>query len=129
MIMDTEIRDFVVYLEAELGYSTQTATSYRYDLRQFCQFLEAHDVPLDPQHVSTTIVRQWVIHMHRRGLSSNTVARHLYALRSFWDYLMKTGVAQQDPVREVSVPKQERRLPKYLPAEDLRELLRASQHS
>ena len=117
MIMDTEIRDFVVYLEAELGYSTQTAKSYRYDLREFCQFLEAHDVPLDPQHVITTLVREWVIEMHRRGLSSNTVARHLYALRSFWNYLSKQGTVSEDPVRQVSVPKRTYSLPKYLGAD------------
>ncbi len=123
MIMETEIRDFALYLEAEIGYSTQTATSYRYDLRQFCQFLEAHDVPLDAQHVSTTIVRQWVIQMHRRGLASNTVARHLCALRSFWDYLLRHSAVSEDPVRQVSVPRRTYSLPKYLGAEDLEKSL------
>ena len=129
MIMETEIRDFVVYLEAELGYSTQTAKSYRYDLREFCQFLKAHDVPLDPQHVTTTLVREWVIEMHRRGLSSNTVARHLYALRSFWDYLRKQGIVFEDPVRKVSAPKRTRSLPKYLGPKDLQKILDASQRN
>ena len=49
MIMETEIRGFIVYLEAELGYSTQTAKSYCYDLRQCCEFPEAYHVPFDPR--------------------------------------------------------------------------------
>ena len=129
MIIDTLIRDFAVYVEAELGYSARTAESYRYDLRQFCQFLEAHDAPLDPRHVSTTLIRQWVIQMHHRDLSNNTVARHLYALRSFWNYLRKQGIVSEDPVQEVGVPKRTRGLPRYLAREELEEILAASQRN
>ena len=129
MIMETETRDFVVYLEAELGYSTQTAKSHRYDLCQWCQFLEAHDVALAPQHVTTTLVREWVITMHRRGLSNNTVARHLYALRSFWDYLRKQERVSADPVHEVGVPRRTRALPRYLGKEELAKILAASQRN
>ncbi len=129
MLMDTVIRDFVVYLCAELGYSTQTARSYQYDLRQFCEFLEAHDVLLYPRHVTTRLVREWVIELHGRGLSNNTVARYLYALRSFWDYLRKQEMVSEDPVREVSVPKRTRSLPRYLGAEDLQRILDASQRN
>ena len=127
MLMDTVIRDFVLYLCAELGYSAQTARSYHYDLRQLCEFLEAHEVPLDPRHVTTRLVREWVIEMYQRGLSSNTVARHLYALRSFWRYLTKVGIVDDDPLGEVSVPRRTRSLPKYLGPEELQQILDASQ--
>ena len=129
MIMDTEIRDFVVCVEAELGYSAQTAKSYGYDLRQFCQFLEGHGGPADPKQMTPTLVREWVIDMHHRGLSNNTVARHLYALRSFWDHLRKQGVVSEDPVRQVTVPKRTLNLPRYLGPEDLQKILDASQRN
>ncbi len=129
MLMDTVIRDFGVYLCAELGYSAQTARSYQYDLQQFCEFLEAHDVLLYPRHVTTRLVREWVIELHGRGLSNNTVARYLYALRSFWDYLRKQEMVSEDPVRAVSVPKRTRSLPRYLGVEDIQQILNASQCS
>jgi len=35
MLMETIVRDFVLYLEAEKGYSPKTTEAYCYDLRQF----------------------------------------------------------------------------------------------
>ena len=54
MLMKTLAQDFVVYLEAELGYSPLTATSYRYDLWQFFDFLQRQGMTLDPEKVTTT---------------------------------------------------------------------------
>jgi len=129
MVMKTLVQEFVVYLEAELGYSPLTASSYRYDLWQFFDFLQREGITPIPENVTTTVIRKWVVEMHHRGLANATVARHLHALRSFWRFLRDCGYAESDPVAKVSIPKRETRLPKYLGAEDLRRLLEASQHS
>jgi site-specific recombinase XerD len=129
MVMRTLAQDFCVYLEAELGYSPLTATSYCYDLRHFFDFAAGEGVDCTPESVTTALVRKWVVEMHHRGLSHSTVARHLYALRSFWKYLRHCGYADDDPVVAVSVPKRRPRLPKHLSAEELQSLLEASQRS
>jgi len=129
MVMRTLAQDFLLYLEAELGYSTQTTTSYCYDLRHFFDFLDRHDVAPSPDAVTTAVVREWIVEMHRRGLSSATIARHIYALRSFWKYLVELDHASHNPVAKVSAPKREVRLPKYLGADELRKLLEAAQRS
>ncbi len=79
--------------------------------------------------MTTTLVREWVISMHHRGLVNNTVARHLYALRSFWSYLQKIGVAQGDPVSPVSVPRQQRGIPRYLNKDVLQQILDGAQQN
>ena len=129
MLMETIVRDFVLYLEAEKGYSPNTAKSYCGDLRQFFDFMASEGVECTPENVTASLVRGWVVSMHRRGVSKATVARRLHGLRSFWTCLLQFGYADCDPVREVSVPKYERKLPKYLPAEDLQKLLDASQQA
>ncbi len=129
MLMKTVVRDFVLYLEAERGYSPNTTKSYCYDLRQFFDFIESEGVQCTVDNVTASLVRGWVVAMHRRELSKSTVARRLHGLRSFWTFLLQFGHAASDPVRQVSVPKCERSLPKYLPAEDLQKLLDASQQS
>ena len=45
MVMRTLAQDFLLYIEAELGYSKQTAISYGYDLRYFFEFLERRGSP------------------------------------------------------------------------------------
>lgn len=129
MLMETVVRDFALYLEAERGYSPNTIKAYCYDLRRFFDFIEGEGVESSVDMVTTSLVRGWVVAMHRRGLSKSTIARRLHGLRSFWSFLLRFGHADSDPVREVSVPKYERPLPKYLPAEDLQALLDASQRS
>ena len=129
MLMETIAQDFSLYLEAEKGYSPLTAKSYCYDLGTFFDYLAGEAVDPSVEQVTVSVVRGWVVQMHRRGLSKSTIARRLHGLRSFWTYLLEAGLTQTDPVREVSVPKREQKLPKYLPAEDLEELLQASQHS
>lgn len=129
MLMETVVRDFALYLEAERGYSPNTIKAYCYDLRGFFDFIEGEGVESSVEMVTTSLVRAWVVAMHRRGLSKSTVARRLHGLRSFWSFLLRFGHADSDPVREVSVPKCERPLPKYLPADDLQALLDASQRS
>ena len=129
MLLDPLVRDFVVYLEAELGCSPLTASSYRHDLHQLAQFLVSRGVSPEPSEVTTTLVREWVISMHHRGLVSNTVARHLYALRSFWTYLRKVGLVTNDPVSEVSAPRQTRGLPRYLPKDTLQQILNGAQQN
>ena len=129
MVMDPLVRDFALYLEAELGYSPLTARSYAHDLRQFAEFLSTQDGAPHLTGIASNHVRAWIIDMHRRGVVSNTVARHLYALRSFWSYLRRLRLVEGDPVREVSVPRQTRGLPRYLPAEDLLRILAAAQEN
>ena len=114
MVMRTLAQDFLLYLEAELGYSKQTAISYGYDLRYFFEFLDRHDVDPSTDAVTTATVREWIVEVHRGGLSSATIARRIYALRSFWQYLRELDLAEHDPLAKVSVPKREKRLPKYL---------------
>jgi site-specific recombinase XerD len=129
MLMETTIRDFVLYLEAEKGYSPKTTEAYCYDLRQFFDFMAGEGVECAVENVTASLVRGWVVSMHRKNLSKATIARRLHGLRSFWTCLLQFGHANCDPVREVSVPKYERSLPKYLPAEDLQKLLDASERS
>lgn len=129
MLMKTVAQDFLVYLEAEKGYSPHTATAYCDDLRRFFGFLTGEGVELEVENVTTTLVRQWLVAMHHDGLSPTTIGRPLYGLRSFWKYLLACDYVEDDPVCKVGVPKRERRLPKYLIAEQLEKLLDASQRN
>ncbi|MFO7948580.1 MAG: tyrosine-type recombinase/integrase [Armatimonadota bacterium] len=67
--------------------------------------------------------------MHQQELSNATIARHLHRLRSFWRYLEAYDYVEEDPLSQVSTPRQDQKLPKYLGANELDELLRASQES
>ena len=127
MLMDTAIRDFGLYLEAERGYSTQTTKAYRSDLLLFCDYVRREGSSGLVGEITTPLVRAWVVEMKQRGLSLNTIGRRVHALRSFWRYLLDTGTVADDLLRKVSVPKRVQAPPRYLQAGELRALLQAAQ--
>ena len=55
MLMETMVRDFVLYLEAEKGYSPKTTEAYCYDLRQFFDFMARENVESSLNKVATEV--------------------------------------------------------------------------
>ena len=127
MLMKTAIEDFVLYLEAERGYSTLTSRAYRSDLRLFVKHVGGTEGVEMVEDVTTARIRSWILELKRKGLCSNSIARRIHALRSFWRYLADIEAVETDPLRRISLPKKERTLPQYLRADELRALLRAAQ--
>jgi len=127
--IDTKIDEFLAYLEIERGFSPLTASAYRSDLSQFVSFLQNSSGTLDLQTLSPTEIRQWIADLNSHGLSNSSIARHLYALRSLWDYLIETEQTPRNPARRVSVPKAEQSLPRYLSADEIRALLESAKQN
>lgn len=122
------VRDFLVYLDAERGYSPCTVKAYRGDLRSFFAFAATRDISAVDQ-VSPLLVREWIASLRTAGLAHSSIARHLYALRSFWSFLLDCEVVTNDPLKRISIPKQKQSIPATLSADELRLLLTAaSQH-
>ncbi|MFO7945882.1 MAG: site-specific integrase, partial [Armatimonadota bacterium] len=127
--IDTKIDEFLAYLEVERGYSPLTASAYRSDLSQFVDFLRNEGAVVDVNELSPTEIRKWIADLHANDLSNSSIARHLYALRSFWDYLIETEQVEGNPARRVSIPKVEQPLPPYLSADEIRDLLEAAREN
>jgi len=119
--IDTKIDEFLAYLQIERGFSPLTASAYRSDLSQFVDFLRNDRAVLDVNKLSPTEIRKWIADLHANDLSNSSIARHLYALRSFWDYLIETEQVEGNPARRVSIPKVEQPLPRYLSVEEIRD--------
>ena len=127
--LNTLAQDFFVYLEAERGCSPLTTTAYRSDLSQLFAFMQQTGRALRPSELITQVVREWIVQMRRDGLGPNTIGRHIYALRSFWSYLLDCELVAHDPLRRVSVPKRPQRLPNYLTSDEVQQLLDAAANS
>ena len=59
------------------------------------------------------------MHLHNKKYKRNTVARKLSSLRSFYRFLFNNDVIDSNPFKYVKTPKKEKRLPKYVGAQDL----------
>jgi integrase/recombinase XerD len=121
---------YLDHLTVERGLSQHTLTAYRRDLRRYVAFLAGRGVD-EPSAVEPQAVRSFLAavsaatHGEGRPYAATTVARTLSSVRSFHRFLVREGVAERDPAREVTQPKRPRRLPRPLPLDDVSRLLLA----
>ena len=120
--MKAQQKQFIDYLKHERGLSERTRKAYRRDLDQLAKELERQDIE-DLARVSEHTIRALIARLHRQGLGSRSLQRQLSAIRSFYRWLMKEGMADHNPAASVRAPKAARKLPVTLDADAITRLL------
>ncbi|NSW58639.1 MAG: tyrosine-type recombinase/integrase [Armatimonadetes bacterium] len=118
--------EFLTYLAVERNCAKLTVEAYQSDGRMFLRFLEELGSGPDVEAVTKHVLRQYVVWLRERGLQPATVARRIHSLRSFWNYLWDCEYTDDNPFRKLTLPKQSRKLPTYLPEDDCRRLIDAA---
>ena len=139
-----DIVEYVRYLEVIAGKSANTAFSYYCDLRGFSRFMkrrkglvpeDAEIKEIDPKGLDTAFwgsvtkedIYEYLYFLNREcGNKKSSTARRLASLHGFYDY--QVNRLSQDPTASIKPPKQDKVLPKYLTAEQSRELLESTQY-
>ena len=116
-----EVTSFLDYARVEKGLAANSIVSYGRDLRKFAGYLANSKLTLDK--VRHEEIRRFLESLYRQGLSARSVARHLAALRHFFQFLVKEGTLGADPAREVEAPHLSHSLPKYLNLQEVEALL------
>lgn len=109
------IGQFTTHLRYERNASPHTIRNYISDLEQFRQFLfnvEKRD-DIDVSAIDRLTIREWMSSLHD-GRKKASVARKLASLRGLFQFLIKDGVVEINPAKQVATPRIERRLPKNL---------------
>ena len=120
--MQIEIDKFLEYLFAQKHYSVHTRIAYQRDLNGCYQFLQKHKVPTWKQ-VEAKNLRQWLVQSRESGLAPKSLQRMLASVRSFYQFLIKTGNALDNPSLNLRAPKSLRKLPDVLQVEEASYLL------
>jgi integrase/recombinase XerC len=122
--MKRAIEGFIQYLRYERNASPETISNYGLDVTQFCEFITPPGEPTMPlDQVDHRIVREYVSLMYERHLEKASVARKLSALRTFFRYCVREGLANHNPARLVRAPKIPHRVPRVLSAEEVNAFL------
>jgi integrase/recombinase XerC len=124
--MDDAIRHFMTFLNLERHASPETVRNYGSDLRQFHTFMKAERPGLStliPSTVTTESVRAYLHWLDRKHEKSTSIARKLAALRSFYRFLQREGIAVLNPAETIRTPKQPKHLPRVLTKDDAAALM------
>ena len=86
---------------------------YGDDLRAWCAFLGWEQKDFDPTKLDEGDVKLWMIHMLDSGISARSVKRRLSAVKSFYRFLLSTGVVRVNITSKVLMPKTDKPLPVF----------------
>jgi integrase/recombinase XerD len=128
--LDTALRTYLDHLAVERGLAPNTLASYRRDLRRYLDHLERSGAgaPQDvtEQHVSAFLVALREGDADHPPLAANSAARAVVAVRGLHRFLVREGLAADDPARAIRPPAPPKRLPKAISVEEVEALLAAA---
>ena len=119
--MTALLDEFLSSLHVERNLSKHTIRAYSIDLGQFVRWIEKRSTDL--LVVDHKVMRQYLADLDRSHYRRTTVNRRLSAIKTFYAWLVDTGRLDFDPLSVVSGPKQPRKLPHRINADDLNKLL------
>jgi integrase/recombinase XerC len=110
--MDSLVASYLRVMANERGASAHTLRAYQRELHGFAAYIAAaYGKDQGPERIEHTHIRGYLGTLYDRGLSKASAARALAAIRSWFRWLARTGILEQNAAALVATP----RLPKHLP--------------
>jgi site-specific recombinase XerD len=138
-VHDRWIHKFLAHLATDRGASVYTQRNYRQALTEFVHWhREERQQPSAFADKSASArqgpaweklqrddFRGYLRFLGRQNLSRAAIQLRFCALRTFYKFLIRHGVVETSPIKNLSLPKQGLRLPKYLTKQQILDLLAA----
>jgi integrase/recombinase XerC len=115
---------FIEYLRVEKNASVHTITAYQNDLAQFDAYLTKEGIETF-EAVTHVMIRTFLSRLHKANAARRTLSRKVSCLRSFYDFLMREALVEDNPAKSVSTPKLEKKVPRFLYIEEVKQFLEA----
>ena len=112
------LKDYIFHIEKVINYSSNTVISYNRDLNSFLSFCKKIEIN-SVNSLDEKIIRDFVSHLHRNGISPKSIKRSLSSLRSFFNFLLKQKIIKINFAENVKSPKAEKNLPGILQHSDI----------
>ena len=101
--MYNAINDFLEYLVVERSVSNNTITSYRYDLKQFFQFLSELDLSkwkmVEKKHIN-----KYIKYLNSSNYKQRSKARKVASMRSFLSFLEDEEIISENLSNDCQIP-------------------------
>jgi integrase/recombinase XerC len=125
-IQDGWIDQFAQHLTTDRGASPYTVRNYTQTLGEFFRWhqQERQQAPVW-RSLQRDDFRAYLRFLGRNKLSRSATHLRFSALRTFYKFLARRGAVDSSPIKNISLPKPEKRLPRFLTKAQLEALLKA----
>ena len=125
-IRDSLITSFLDHLSTERAASQYTIRNYRQALFEVHQWhASERSTPPPWLKLGRDDFRAYLRFLGRNNISRAAIQLRFSALRSFYKFLVRRGKLDTTPIKNISMPKQPRRLPQFLTIQQMNDLLDA----
>ena len=111
------IENYTKYLKVMKNYSEKTILSYYDDLVEYKEFLGNNFI--DILNIDYEVVTKYLKYLYERKINKSSISRKLSSIRGFYNYLVRENIVQNNYFKEVSNPKKDFYLPKFLKNEEM----------
>ena len=111
--------DFETFLVKERNFSTHTVRAYVSDTYSFIIWLDSIDVV----EVSNKKFSEFLHFIQKMNYNRTTIARKIASIKAFYKFLYTEEVMNFNPIDNVIVPKQAKKLPKFLTNDEIENIL------
>ncbi len=118
------VDSFLTYLEQYRQASPLTLQAYGRDLKRLHRFLVSHGLATNVRNITSRELQAFAVSMS--GLAPATITRALNATSSLFSYLIRSGLAESNPVDSVIKPKQRPSLPQGPTVQQCHRLVQAT---
>lgn len=113
------LKEFVLYLEVEKNFSKHTVRAYHSDILSFLLWLDSTPV----EKTDHTKLKDYLVFIQRFNYSKTTLSRKIAAIRTFYRYLYREKIIDNNPANSVHAPKRNKSLPKFLSQQEIEQIL------
>lgn len=106
------VKEFILYLEVERNYSSHTIKNYELDITDFINY--CNDKKIDIYKIKYKDIKAYLVKLYDKDYKGTSISRKITSLRTFYSYLYDKGLVDKNIFKYVSLPKKEKRLPKYI---------------
>lgn len=114
------IDEYLEYLKVVKKYSDKTINSYFDDLIEYNEFLGNNFTTI--VGIDKSIVNSYLKYLYERDLNKNSICRKLSSIRGLYNYLVREEILPDNYFNNISNPKKDSYLPKFLNDSELNKL-------
>jgi len=118
------LENFLEVLASEKGLAVNTRISYKNDILQFLVFLEKNKKKIN--QITPIDIEKYTSKFTTQGLEKSTISRKMSSLSHFFIFLLDENIIKSNPIHELDLPKQIKKLPKILSVDQVEKLIKSS---
>lgn len=112
-----DLKEFKIYLEKIRGFSNHTIDNYELDITDYLEYCSNSNINI--YNITYFDVKKYLVRLYEKDYKGTSIGRKISSLRTFYSYLYDEDKVNKNIFKYISVPKKEKRLPKYITTDEV----------